>query len=275
MVALSFDKRSRVMDSNKPTPGPDIVLEGVSLSFGEHRVLSGLDARFPAGKISVVLGASGAGKSTLFRLVAGLLRADHGRLMIGDTDVGRAGGDDLIALRRLIGMLFQGGALLDSLSVYDNRALPLRECSTLGEAAIRSRIDQRLAEVGLTDVGSLLPRELSGGMLRRVALARAMILDPRILLCDEPFSGLDPLTLRRIEAVFRATNRRLGLTTLLVSHDLPSTMRLADHVLLLLPGLGVQGTPAELLALDHPAVRLFLDQTALSSPDELETACPT
>ncbi len=254
-----------------PTPqrhnGPDIVLDDVSLAFGAHRVLSGLNVRFPGGRISVVLGASGAGKSTIFRLIAGLLRADRGRLLIGDADVASARGNDLARLRGRIGMLFQGGALLDSLSVFDNLALPLRERTSLREPAIRSRILEDLATVGLNGVTELLPRQLSGGMLRRVALARAMILDPEVLLCDEPFSGLDPLSLRRIEALLRQANQRLGLTTVVISHDLPSTMRLADHVLLLLPGFAAQGTPMELLASERPEVRSFLDHVALSDPE--------
>ncbi len=242
--------------------GADIVLDDVSLAFGAHRVLSGLNVRFPGGRISIVLGASGAGKSTIFRLIAGLLRADRGSLLIGDTNVASACGKDLARLRGRIGMLFQGGALLDSLNVFDNLALPLRERTSLSEPAIRSRIVKGLAEVGLNGVTELLPRQLSGGMLRRVALARAMILDPEILLCDEPFSGLDPLSLRRIEALLRQANQRLGLTIVVISHDLPSTMRLADHVLLLLPELAAQGTPMELVASERPEVRNFLDHAA-------------
>jgi phospholipid/cholesterol/gamma-HCH transport system ATP-binding protein len=166
-------------------------------------------------------------------------------------------------------MLFQGGALLDSMTVFDNLALPLRELERLDEPAIAAAVHDRLDAVGLHDVDGLLPSQLSGGMVKRVALARAIIRSPAVLLCDEPFSGLDPLSSRRIESLLANINARRGITTVVVSHDIASTMRMAEHVLLLLPTGYVQGTPAELEASPDPLVRAFLrpDEAALALPE--------
>jgi phospholipid/cholesterol/gamma-HCH transport system ATP-binding protein len=174
---------------------------------------------------------------------------------------------DLFRVRDRIGMLFQGGALLDAMTVFDNVALPLREHSKLSEADIAAEVRRRLVAVGLPDTGELMPRELSGGMLRRAALARAIVTDPEIVLCDEPFSGLDPLNVRRIEALLVELNRRLGLTLIVTSHHLPSSLRMADQLVFMIDGIAVCGTPAELLASDDLRVREFLEAESAGDSD--------
>lgn len=243
-----------------------IQLEGIHLAFGSRQVYRNLDCRFPRGEISVLMGGSGAGKSTLLRLMAGLLRPDRGRVVVAGEEITALSERDLFRMRERIGMLFQGGALLDAMNVFDNVALPLREHSKLSETDIRAEVERRLVAVGLPDTGGLMPRELSGGMLRRAALARAIVTDPEILICDEPFSGLDPLNVRRIEALLIELNRRLGLTMIVTSHHLPSSLRMASQLVFLIDGGAVAGTPRELLASEDPRVREFLEAETAGMP---------
>ncbi len=237
--------------------GAPVQLEHVTMAFGDRPVFDDLSCAFPPGRISVVLGGSGSGKSTLLRLVGGLIQPRSGRIVVDGEDVTRLRERDLFRVRRKLGMLFQGGALLDSMTVFDNLALPLREHDGLDERAIATAVHDRLEAVGLRDVDGLLPSQLSGGMVKRVALARAIIRSPAVLLCDEPFSGLDPLSSKRIEVLLAHINRTRGITTVVVSHDIDSTMRMAEQVLLLLPGGYFQGTPAELRGSTDPQVRTF------------------
>ena len=241
-------------------PGARVELSQVSMAFGDRQVFSDLSCAFPAGAVSVVLGGSGCGKSTLLRLIAGLIRPQRGRVLVGDEDVTQLSERALFRVRRKLGMMFQGGALLDSMTVFENVAFPLREHTDLDERAIADEVHDRLEAVGLHDVDGLLPGELSGGMVKRVALARAIIRSPAVLLCDEPFSGLDPISVKRIEVLLGQINRARGITTLVVSHDIDSTMRMAEHVLLLLPGGCFQGAPNELRASADPRVRAFLSR---------------
>jgi phospholipid/cholesterol/gamma-HCH transport system ATP-binding protein len=249
--------------------GAPVQLDHVTMAFGDRPVFHDLSCAFPAGRISVVLGGSGSGKSTLLRLVGGLIQPSAGRIVVDGQDITRLSERQLFRVRRKLGMLFQGGALLDSMTVFDNLALPLRELERLDEPAIAAAVHDRLDAVGLHDVDGLLPSQLSGGMVKRVGLARAIIRSPAVLLCDEPFSGLDPLSSRRIESLLANINATRGITTVVVSHDIASTMRMAEHVLLLLPTGYVQGTPAELEASPDPLVRAFLrpDEAALELPE--------
>ena len=240
--------------------GARVELSQVSMAFGDRQVFTDLSCAFPAGAVSVVLGGSGCGKSTVLRLIAGLIRPQRGRVLVGDEDVTQLSERALFRVRRKLGMMFQGGALLDSMTVFENVAFPLREHTDLDERAIADEVHDRLAAVGLHDVDRLLPGELSGGMVKRVALARAIIRSPAVLLCDEPFSGLDPISVKRIEVLLTQINRTRGITTLVVSHDIDSTMRMAEHVLLLLPGGCFQGAPNELRASADPRVRAFLSR---------------
>jgi phospholipid/cholesterol/gamma-HCH transport system ATP-binding protein len=235
-----------------------IVLEGVELTLGTRCVFRGLDCRIPSGRITVVLGGSGAGKSTLLRLIGGLIRPDAGSVRVADRDVARLGTRELFDLREQIGMLFQGGALLDSMTIFDNVALPLREHTKLSEAAVAEEVSRRLDAVGLSGTEALQPRQLSGGMSRRAALARAVVTNPEILLCDEPFSGLDPVNVRRIEQLLVKLCRTLGLTVVVTSHHLESTLRMADRIVFLRGGQAFTGTCEELLASDDPEIVQFL-----------------
>ena len=198
----------------------------------------------------------------MLRLIGGLVHPTGGRVLVDGEDVAAMSHRELVRARQKLGMMFQGGALLDSLTVFDNLALPLRERRDRDEAAIVAEVHDRLEAVGLEDVDGLLPGQLSGGMVKRVALARAIIRRPGILLCDEPFSGLDPISTRLIEKLLADVNRRFGITMLVVSHDVPSTMRLASWVTLLLPDRAVAGEPRELLASRDEDVHAFL------APDE-------
>ena len=221
-------------------------LEDVHLSLRGRAIFRGLTCRFPRGKISVILGGSGAGKSTLLRMIGGLVRPQRGTVMVAGVEVNRIPERDLFAVRQRLGMLFQHGALLDSMSVFDNVALPLREHTDLAARDVASEVERRLVAVGLPGTGAMLPRELSGGMLRRAALARAIVTDPEIVLCDEPFSGLDPINVRRIEKLFTTLNRQLGLTLLITSHHIPSSLRMADQIVFLLEGAAISGAPKDL-----------------------------
>lgn len=240
----------------------------MTVRFGERTVFEDLSCTFPRGGVSVVLGGSGSGKSTMLRLIAGLLRADRGEVLLDGEDLTHLGERGLAIARRKLGMMFQGGALLDSLTVFDNLAFPLREHSHLSESEIAAIVHDRLAGVGLEDIDALLPGHLSGGMMKRVALARALIMDPVVVLCDEPFSGLDPVSQRRVERLLQSVNRTRGITMLIVSHHIASTVRMADQVVMLLPHHVVTGPPAVLLESEAPLVRAFLREEDVDVPAE-------
>jgi phospholipid/cholesterol/gamma-HCH transport system ATP-binding protein len=227
------------------------------MAFGSRPVFRDLSCRFPKGRVSCILGGSGSGKSTMLRLIGGLVRPQAGRVGVDGDDVTRLSERDLFRVRRKLGMMFQGGALLDSMTVFDNLALPLRERGE-PEGRITDEVHDRLAAVGLENVDALLPGQLSGGMVKRVALARAIIQRPVILLVDEPFSGLDPISTRRIEGVLLEVNAKFGMTMLVVSHDVPSTMRMADWLVLLLPERVVEGAPRALATGTDAEVAEFL-----------------
>jgi phospholipid/cholesterol/gamma-HCH transport system ATP-binding protein len=243
-----------------PAVGKPIDIEAQRLHYarGERVILDDFSCRFPPGKISVIAGASGSGKTTLLRLIACLIRPQQGAIRIdGATDLAQLDAAGLTAYRRRIGMLFQGGALLDTMSIFDNVALPLREHSRLPEQRIRDEVHRVFEAVGLADVDDLLPGELSGGMVKRAGLARALIEAPDLLLCDEPFSGLDPPTIRRIEELLQDVNRRVGATLLITSHHNESTLRIADHLVLLHEARAIEGPPRALVAQGDPAVAAF------------------
>ncbi len=244
---------------SEPDPA-HISIEDVGLAFGHRRVFDGLSCEVPRGKISIAMGGSGSGKSTILRMIGGLQSPDRGSIRVAGEQVVGLGELALGRLRERLGMLFQNGALLDSMTVFDNLALPLRERTKLSPAEIRERVHGRLADVGLDDVDDLLPGELSGGMLRRAAFARAIMMAPEILLCDEPFSGLDPPNVARIESLLTHLNRDLGLTILVTSHHMASSLRMADQLLLLQDGGCVSGTPASLAASHDSAIVDFIGE---------------
>jgi phospholipid/cholesterol/gamma-HCH transport system ATP-binding protein len=242
------------------TAEPHVVFDQVTMQFGARRVFEGLSCIFPRGRISVILGGSGSGKSTILRLIGGLIRPRAGRILVDGQNVTSLSERKLYDVRRKLGMLFQGGALLDSYTVFENLALPLREQNNKSPKEIANEVHASLKAVAVADADGLFPRELSGGMLRRVALARAMIRKPSILLCDEPFSGLDPVSIKRIEALLTGINRESGMTLVLVSHHIPSTMRMADRILLLMGKQTIHGSPDELRQNTDPQVVEFLNE---------------
>jgi len=237
-----------------------VVFADVNMAFDERHVLRRFSCGFPRGKISVILGGSGSGKTTILRLIGGLVRPQSGHIMVAGEDVSELSETQMYTVRRKLGMMFQGGALLDSLTIFDNLAFPLREHTSMSAAEITAEVHRQLGAVGLSDVDELLPGQLSGGMIRRAALARAIIRQPEILLCDEPFSGLDPISVKRIEALLRRINSQLGVTMLVSSHHIPSTMRMADQVVMLLGDRTVSGSPGDLSQSPDPRIAGFLNE---------------
>ncbi len=212
---------------------PRIVLEGVSVGYGERIVLRDITTELPAGKISVILGGSGCGKSTLLRTLLDLVPVRSGRILIDGADLAAMPPDERMAMRRRLGVLFQDGALLGSLPLGQNVALPLREHTTLDEDMIEDVVRMKLRLVGLEPFVQYFPRQLSGGMRKRAGLARAMALDPAILLCDEPTSGLDPITSADLDQLILELKATFPMTIVVVSHDLESLFTIADYVVVL------------------------------------------
>jgi phospholipid/cholesterol/gamma-HCH transport system ATP-binding protein len=240
---------------------------GLHLAYGSNRVFEGLTCGFGQGKISTIIGASGSGKSTLLKLISCLIRPDRGDIWVGDQEVTCMPEPQARRFRRRIGMLFQAGALLDSMSVFENVALPLQENTRLTPDEIAEEVHLQFEAVGLKNVDPLLPGELSGGMRKRVALARAMISRPEILLVDEPFSGLDPIAIRMVESLLLDLRERTGVTMVLVNHDIPSTMRMADQIIFIVDKKALSGTVADMLHSQDPRVRAFIDS---ASPGEVD-----
>jgi phospholipid/cholesterol/gamma-HCH transport system ATP-binding protein len=243
---------------------PETLLElrDVDFGYGDRLVLSNLNMRFKRGQVVAVMGGSGCGKTTVLRLIGGLVKAKRGQVLFGGKDVGTQSRDGLYALRRKMGMLFQFGALFTDQSVFDNVAFPLREHTDLPEELLRDLVLMKLNAVGLRGARDLAPSEISGGMARRVALARAIALDPELMMYDEPFAGLDPISLGITANLIRTLNSALGATSILVTHDVPESFAIADYVYFIANG-GVlaEGTPAQLRASQEPSVRQFIDGT--------------
>ena len=237
-----------------------IQIRNLFRSFDGQTVLNGVELTVPTGKITVIIGKSGTGKSVLLKHLVGLLQPDQGEILIDGVDITKARGRTLKQLKERFGMLFQGGALFDSLTVFDNVAFPLREKTKLPEAEIAKRVQERLAQVALPpEVASKYPDELSGGMKKRVALARALIQEPQIVLFDEPVTGLDPPTTTTVFHLIAKTQRELGYTAVVVSHDIPEIFTIADYVAMLHQGrIVAAGTPEEIQRCDNPVVQKFL-----------------
>ena len=238
---------------------PIVEIRNLGYAVSGRPIFDGLDMDIPRGKVTAVMGPSGTGKTTLLRLVTGQVRADTGSIHVAGEDLRNLKRADLYALRRRMGMLFQNGALLTDLSVFENVAFPIREHTDLPERLIRQLILTKLEAVGLRGAADLMPSELSGGMGRRVALARAIVMDPEILIYDEPFVGLDPISMGVILRLIRRLNDTLGLTSIVVSHDVQEISTVSDNVFLLSAGKVVaRGSPQELRANPSEVVRQFV-----------------
>ena len=242
------------------TPHPPLVeLRNLTFGYGERVILSNLSFNVPRGRVTALMGVSGGGKTTLLRLMGGQLSATEGQLLFDGQDLTGMSQSALYAARRRMGMLFQFGALFTDMSVFDNVAFPLREHTRLSPDLIRDIVLMKLDAVGLRGARDLKPSEISGGMNRRVALARAIALDPDLIMYDEPFAGLDPISLGTAARLIRRLNDSLGITSVVVSHDVAETFEIADHVVILANGaVAAQGTPGELRASKDPLIHQFV-----------------
>jgi phospholipid/cholesterol/gamma-HCH transport system ATP-binding protein len=238
-------------------------VRGVRYRAGPRVIFDGLDLTVARGSITAVMGPSGTGKTTLLRLLTGQAFAEAGTVQMLGKNVATLDRDGLFALRRRMGMLFQNGALLTDLNVFENVAFPVREHARLPEPVLRRLVLMKLEAVGLRGAEQLMPQELSGGMARRVALARAIVMDPEVLIYDEPFVGLDPVSMGIIVRLIKRLNDALGITSIVVSHDVPEVGSIANYSYLLAGGKVVaQGSTAELNSSDNPAVRQFMQGTS-------------
>ena len=236
-----------------------IEIRALKKSFGGRTVLDGIDLAVPRGTTTVILGGSGSGKSVLMKHMIGLLKPDAGEVRIDGVDIVPLTGPALGRVRRQFGMVFQSSALFDSMTVGDNVAFPLREHTRLKGEEVARRVAEKLALVGLPGIEARMPAELSGGMRKRVGLARAVVLDPQIVLYDEPTTGLDPITTDNVDEMILDAKRELGVTSVVISHDVGSAFKIADQIAFLFDGRIVEhGRPAQFRASAHPKVREFL-----------------
>jgi phospholipid/cholesterol/gamma-HCH transport system ATP-binding protein len=247
------------MDHARPTSDVLIEIRDLHFSRGTRKIFDGVDIDILRGQVTAIMGPSGTGKTTLLRLIGGQLRPDRGSIRVDGVDVHRLGRSALYQLRRRMGMLFQSGALFTDLSVFDNVAFPLREHTRLPESLIRTLVLMKLEAVGLRGARDLQPAQLSGGMSRRVALARAIALDPMMVMYDEPFSGQDPISMGVLVQLIRKLNDALGLTSIVVSHDVQEAAAIADRICLISEGKVVQaGPPQALFESNSPWARQFM-----------------
>lgn len=243
-----------------PTSSALVELRHVSFSYGDRPTLLDITMQFARGKVIAVMGGSGSGKTTILRLIGGMVRPAGGEIMFDGTPLHDANRETLYAMRRRMGMLFQFGALFTDLTAFDNVAFPLREHARLDEELIRDLVLMKLNAVGLRGAAHLKPGQVSGGMARRVALARAIALDPQLVMYDEPFAGLDPISMGVTANLIRTLNGALGATSIIVSHDVDESFAISDYVYFIANGrIAAEGTPDALRASSDPFVRQFVD----------------
>ncbi|HEY7138490.1 MAG TPA: ABC transporter ATP-binding protein [Methylomirabilota bacterium] len=241
------------------TPAPAIRVEGLRKRFGTQEVLRGVDLQVAPAELLVVIGRSGGGKSVLLRHLLGLVRPDAGRVIIDGQDVTSLHGRALDRIRERFGVVFQGGALFDSLTVLENVLFPIRERRRLPAADLLPRAQEALVQVGLGEMGHKYPAEISGGMRKRVAIARALVTEPQVVFLDEPTTGLDPILVNSIHHLVVGLHRKFGFTAVMVSHEIPEIFRIADRVAMLHEGrIHAVGTPEEIQSSTDPAVRQFI-----------------
>jgi len=255
---LFYEKQERMDNSVKPDT-EIISIQNLRFSRGDRKIFDDISLSIPRGKITAIMGPSGTGKTTLLKLIGGQLYPDQGTVIVDEQNVHQLKRSDLYTLRKRMGMLFQSGALLTDITVFDNVALPLREHTKLNESMIRTLVLMKLHAVGLRGARDLMPNELSGGMARRVALARAIALDPMMIMYDEPFTGQDPISLGTLVKLIKELNNALGLTSIIVSHDVEETVSIADYIYILSEGSVVgQGTPEQIKNSDSEYVQQFM-----------------
>jgi len=256
---------------------PLIAFENVFKAFGTHVVLNGVDLQVYRGQVTAVIGKSGEGKSVLLKHIIGLLRQDAGRILFEGRPIDEYSNSDRHALKRKFSYMFQGAALFDSMTVWENIALPLKECYRLPAGEVRSRVREKMTQLDLDGIDNQYPSQLSGGMQKRVALARALVTDPEIVLFDEPTTGLDPVRKNAVHKMISAYQQRFGFTAVVVSHDIPDIFDIAQRVAMLDEGrICFEGTPDELLQSTLPAISAFIrgetwepsDAGAASAPGE-------
>jgi phospholipid/cholesterol/gamma-HCH transport system ATP-binding protein len=236
-----------------------VEIEDLHFSYDGRPILQGINLAIPRGKVVAIMGGSGSGKTTLLRLIGGQLIPGRGTLRVGGHVVNRLSHAELYAMRRRMGMLFQFGALFTDLSVFDNVAFPLREHTDLSESMVRDLVLMKLSAVGLRGAHGLMPSDLSGGMARRVALARAIALDPMLIMYDEPFTGLDPISLGVTGNLIRRLNDALGATSIMVTHDVQESLQIVDHIFFISDGrIVAQGSPDEIRHTTEPFVHQFV-----------------
>jgi phospholipid/cholesterol/gamma-HCH transport system ATP-binding protein len=246
-------------DSANTTANPLIEVRGLRFQRGNRWIFDGVDLDIQRGKITAIMGPSGTGKTTLLRLIGGQLRPDAGSIHVDGNNIPQLTRNELFEVRRKMGMLFQSGALFTDLSVFENVAFPLRVHTKLPDSMIRDIVLMKLQAVGLRGARELMPNELSGGMARRAALARAIVLDPQLIMFDEPFAGQDPITMGMLVKLIRLLNDALGLTSIIVSHDVTETASIADYIYVIADGKVIgHGKPQELMNSEQPNVRQFL-----------------
>ncbi len=236
-----------------------IRVENLRKSFGGEPVLKGVNLEVNRGEIMIVIGQSGGGKTVLLKHLLGLLRADAGRIVVAGVDITELRGEALDAVRRRYGVVFQGGALFDSMSVFDNVAFPLRERTALGRAEIAERVNAKLEQVGLRGMGEKNPAEISGGMRKRVAIARALVTEPEIVFFDEPTTGLDPVLVNTIHGLIVDLHAKFAFTAVMVSHEIPEIFKIAQRVAMLYDGRVVEVGPAEAIQNSpNPVIQQFI-----------------
>jgi phospholipid/cholesterol/gamma-HCH transport system ATP-binding protein len=263
-----FGGKANVLDEAREAAKDNPIhlrVEDVHKSFGSHHVLKGVSFDVFRRKTNLIIGPSGSGKTVLLRSILRLDKPDSGRILLDGVDIVPIRGRGLNDLRRRFGMVFQMSALFDSMNVFDNVAFPLREHTSLSEEEVRDRVMGRLDALGVEHAWQKTPAELSGGMQKRVAVARALVLESDIIIYDEPTTGLDPVTSRAVDDLIREMEERFGVTSIVISHDMASVFRIADHLTFLSFGRVVaHGTPTDALATDDPSAREFLDASGVT-----------
>jgi phospholipid/cholesterol/gamma-HCH transport system ATP-binding protein len=252
---------------------PVIRVEHLEKKFGDHPVLTDIDLELGRGEVGVIIGGSGAGKTTLLRILIGLDRPTSGSVIIDGHDIANMGERELNRVRRKFGMVFQYSALLDSMSVLENVAFPLREHTKLKDKEIRERVLDKLKVLGLEGTEKKAPSQLSGGMRKRVGLARALMLEPKVLMYDEPTSGLDPITSRMVDDMIIETRDRFGVTSVVISHDMAGALRIADQIFLLSKGkIIAKGSPREVVRGGGELLQEFLESSGIAAEKLLKEA---